>query len=158
MNVGSLGAMRRTMQDAHAIAGPGGVTASSASSVLATGTDFLTNATATVGALDTAIDVRRDKLDAGEQQGRSERELAHDREQVELLERLRDRIQLSIQRITDILAGSNHDDISSSDSVVAGASSTSTQQQARPWDMPSVVIPVAHSGDVSRVYAAGLRT
>lgn len=145
MNVAGLDAMRRTMQNAQSIAGSGEATPANASSILNTGSDFLTNASAAVESLGMVIEHRQTRVDQLKQRGTHSPQLDHEREQIDLLQRLRDRIQLSIQRVSDILAGKDRDD----DGQSAWTS------VPRPWDTPSITATTPDSTTVIRAYGRG---
>lgn len=111
----ALAAMRPAMNAASAVGRP--TDAAGASAVLATGGSYLQGATATLGKLDEGIAKRRRELDrltlSDPDQARAKQE------QLDLLQRLRDRIQLSIERVTDILAGTDRDDIGAPEAAAA---------------------------------------
>lgn len=120
-----LGAMRPAMDRAFAIGAP--TTAGAAAGVLATGASYLNGAQSTLNRLDEGIARRRSELDAI---GTMDPKLHSDKlEQLDLLQRLRDRIQLSIERVSDILAGRDRDDIGTDDD--AGASHRPASKQRR---------------------------
>ena len=72
--------------------------------MLATGGSYLQGATATLAKLDEGI-ARRERQDPSADPATA----ANDAEQLELLHKLRDRIQLSIERVSDILSGGGGD-------------------------------------------------
>jgi hypothetical protein len=102
-----LAAMRPAMDTAARIGTP--TNAEGAASVLATGSSYLQGASSTLAKLDDGIARRRAQL---ERIRATDPEAAKDQQQqLDLLQRLRDRIQLSIERVSDILAGKDRDDI-----------------------------------------------
>jgi hypothetical protein len=106
-----LAAMRPAMDTAFAVGRP--TDAAGASTILGTGGSYLQGATSTLSKLDQGIDKRRKELD---QLRLSDPDAAKDKEaQLDMLQRLRDRIQLSIERVSDILAGKDRDDIGGPD-------------------------------------------
>ena len=103
----ALALMRPSMDAAFTIGRP--TDAAGAAGILAAGATYVQGAAATVMKLDEGIEQRTKLIErlqqtdpqaAKEQQG-----------QLELLEKLRDRIQLSIDRVSDTLAGRDRDDI-----------------------------------------------
>lgn len=83
--------------------------AATAGAVLATGGSYLQGAQATLARLDDGIEKRSRELE--NLQHLDPAEAIRKREQLDLLQRLRDRIQLSVERVTDILAGTERPDI-----------------------------------------------
>lgn len=102
-----LAAMRPAMDTAFQVGRP--VDARGAAAVLGTGGSYVQGASATLVKLDEGIARRRQEI---AELRLSDPDAAKDRQgQLEMLERLRDRIQLSIERVSDILAGKDRDDI-----------------------------------------------
>lgn len=106
-----LGDMRPALGTAFAVGRP--TDAAGAATVLATGASYLHGAAGTIARLDEGI--RRRQL--GLEQISDPTAAAKEREQLDLLQRLRDRIQLSMERVGDILAGKDRDDIGTPDDV-----------------------------------------
>ncbi|MEO6867485.1 MAG: hypothetical protein ABI200_05645 [Gaiellales bacterium] len=120
----ALAAMRPAMDAAFAVGAP--ATSRDAASVLATGGSYISGATRTLDRLDKGIETKQAKI---EQLRASDPKAAEQEQgQLDMLERLRDRIQLSIERVGDILAGKDRDDIGS-DGADAGPSKASTSRE-----------------------------
>jgi hypothetical protein len=123
-----LAAMRPAMDTASRIGTP--TSAEGAASVLATGGSYLQGATSTLAKLDEGIARRRAQL---ERIRTTDPEAAKDQQQqLDLLQRLRDRIQLSIERVSDILAGKDRDDIGHDD---ASPAATTAPRRTRDEDL-----------------------
>lgn len=106
-----LAAMRPAMDTAFQVGRP--TDAAGAATILGTGGSYLQGATATLGKLDEGIARRTKEL---EHLRLSDPDAAKDKQgQLDLLQRLRDRIQLSIERVSDILAGTDRDDVGGPD-------------------------------------------
>lgn len=103
----ALAAMRPAMDAAFAVGRP--TDASGAAAILGTGASYLHGASATLARLDEGIGRRNREI---EQLRISDPGAAQDKQgQLDMLQRLRDRIQLSIERVSDILAGRDRDDV-----------------------------------------------
>jgi hypothetical protein len=106
-----LAAMRPAMDTAFAVGRP--TDAAGAATILGTGGSYVQGATATLGKLDEGIAKRTKEL---EQLRLTDPDAAKEKQgQLDMLQRLRDRIQLSIERVSDILAGKDRDDIGGPD-------------------------------------------
>lgn len=111
-----LAAMRPAMDTAFQVGRP--TDAAGAATILGTGGSYLQGATATLGKLDEGIARRTKEL---EHLRLSDPDAAQDKQgQLDLLQRLRDRIQLSIERVSDILAGADRDDVGGLDEAAGG--------------------------------------
>jgi hypothetical protein len=119
-----LGDMRSAMDTAFAVGRP--TDAAGAATILGTGGSYLQGATSTLSKLDEGIDKRRKEL---EQLRHADPGAAKDKEaQLDMLQRLRDRIQLSIERVSDILAGKDRDDIGGRDPEPRAGSRARTRE------------------------------
>ena len=100
-----LAAMQPAMDTAQAIGAP--VTRADAAGILATGAPYLEGAARTVGALDKAITRREAEV---EQLRLTDPEAAAAKAgKLDLMQQLRDRIQLSIERVSEILFDDDKD-------------------------------------------------
>lgn len=107
----ALAAMRPAMDQAFAVGRP--TDAAGAATILGAGGSYLQGASATLGKLDEGIAKRTKEI---EQLRFTDPTAAQDKQgQLDMLQRLRDRIQLSIERVSDILAGKDRDDIGGGD-------------------------------------------
>ncbi|MBC7643680.1 MAG: hypothetical protein H7123_01045 [Thermoleophilia bacterium] len=103
--------------------------AGNASHVLASGGDFLNAAGAAVQNLDRQIDTRTDRLqNLKKTGGASEDVMNHEATQIDLLTKLRDRLELSMKRVANIIAGKDMDD-----DTTAAASSKRRKDQAQDY-------------------------
>jgi hypothetical protein len=102
-----LGAMQDAMDTAASIGVPNN--AADAASILATGRGYLAGCSQTLGKLDEGIRNRTESLAKLEQVDPTA--AAQQREQIDLLNKLAERIRLSMERVADILAGKDRDDI-----------------------------------------------
>lgn len=109
----ALSAMRPAMNTAAAVGQP--TNAAGAGSILATGTSYLSGAAATIGRIDDGIAKRTRALAGLAANGASVEALKAAGDQIDMLQRLRDRIQLSIERVSDIMAGKDRDDVGGPD-------------------------------------------
>lgn len=108
----ALASMRPAM-DAASAADRLTDTAAGAAGVLATGGSYLQGATRTLAKLDQGIEQRTREI---ERLRHTDPAAAEDKQgQLDMLQRLRDRIQLSIERVGDILSGHDRDDIGGPD-------------------------------------------
>lgn len=166
-----LAAMRPAMDTAFAVGRP--TDAAGAATILGTGGSYLQGATATLGKLDEGIAKRTQEL---ERLRLSDPEAAQDKQtQLDLLQRLRDRIQLSIERVSDILAGKDRDDIGGPDPDDAGTKGgrSRDEEEARRREQldllerrRQLLAPVTPTTDVASAapqaaastYAAGARS
>ena len=102
-----LAGMRPAMDTAFAVGRP--TDATGAATILGTGGSYLQGASSTLAKLDEGIAKREKEL---AQLRITDPGAAQDKQaQLDMLQRLRDRIQLSIERVSDILAGKDRDDI-----------------------------------------------
>lgn len=160
----ALAAMRGDMNAAQA---HGGLqSAGDAASVLGTGSSYVRNAEATVAKLDTALERRAERLASMQQSGASSSAIDAERNQLDLLQRLRDRIQLSAERIRDIISGHDRDDITRDPDGTRGPRSRDTRVEQLEAQLDAmrqrvqVTSPVAQHGaapvsdQVASVYAA----
>lgn len=111
-----LGSMRSSMNAVEAIGQPTSVAA--ANDVLDQGNNYLRGAQQTLEGLDNQIETRRERLSSMDP---SSSAAAAEQNQLELLRMLQERIQLSMERVSDILAGKDRPDagyVGSSSSVV----------------------------------------
>jgi len=120
--------MDSAMTSAFAIGRP--TDHASATAVLGTGSGYVRGAASTVAKMDEGITRREEalaKLDPNDPTASKERE------QLDLLHRLRDRINLSMERVSDILAGKDRDDIDGVEETggAGDGSSTSTTKRRR---------------------------
>lgn len=128
----SMAPLRATMAKAAEHGAP--TDASSSAAVLATGDDFIKQATDTVKELGQSIEGHKSRIGDLEKSGGSGTAIQHEREQVHLLEALQERLRQSIQRISDIMS---HRDRGDDDATVgaAGASGSAPSATApQPYD------------------------
>ncbi|MCW2923599.1 MAG: hypothetical protein JWM98_1003 [Thermoleophilia bacterium] len=157
----ALAAMRPAMDAANAIGRP--VDAAGAAGVLATTGSYIRGATSTLAKLDDGIRRREDELPR--LRATDPAAAAKSEEQLELLHRLRDRIQLSIERVSRTIAGSD-DDVAapgrSGDDLAARTRARKREdlellEQRRRLLAPEIVAapsaPATHA--VATAYAAG---
>jgi hypothetical protein len=110
-----LAAMNPAMDAAFAVGRP--TNASGAAAILATTGAYIAGANATIDKLDEGIQRRERELD---QLRLSDPNAATKKEgELELLKKLRDRIQLSIERVTRTAAGEDADEVPAGDDVEA---------------------------------------
>ena len=106
-----LSAMNPAMDAAFAIGRP--TDASGAAGILATTGSYIKGANATIDKLDTGIERRQKQL--ADLQVSDPEAAQHMQTQIDLLQRLRDRIQLSIERVSETIAGSSDGGIDGDD-------------------------------------------
>ncbi len=131
--ISGISAMRATMAQAHEQFSAGGSTPSNASQVLASGSDFLQHARESLTEISTLIDARRMRIDQLEHAHGSKRDIDHEREQIELLTALQERIQQSMQRIAEILAGASRSEPDLSAGRMSSTSAVSSQHVLRAY-------------------------
>lgn len=96
----ALAPMRGALETAFAIGRP--ADKADAAAILATSDDFLAGAQATLGNLDAGMQQRGERLASGTG---TPAQQAEDREQLQLMQVLRDRIQQSVDHATKLLGG-----------------------------------------------------
>ncbi len=104
-----LASMQPAMNTAFEVGVP--TNADGASAILATSGDYIRGAQATMSKVEDGIEQRRTELETV--QASNPKRAAELQQQIDLLERLRDRIQLSIERVTKNMSG--HPDDASDD-------------------------------------------
>lgn len=102
-----LSAMRPAMNAAQAVGAP--MNAQDASSVLATGGSYIAGATRTLEKLEEGITKKQERIE--QLRGTNPQAADDEQKQLEMLEKLRDRIKLSIERVGDILTGRSSGDV-----------------------------------------------
>lgn len=157
-----LADMRPAMDGAFAVGRP--TDADGASAVLATGSSYLQGASSTLGKLDEGIARKTKQLEV--LRGSDPSAAQEQERQLEMLQKLRDRVQLSIERVSDILSGKERDDIGGPEATGGGTSREQRRlddlellEQRRRLLTPSFGIeaPTAPTSAIVGAYAQGAR-
>lgn len=119
-----------------------------AAHVLASGSDFLNAAGAAVKSLDRQIGVRTDRLNEMKSSGGTSKDVMnHEANQIDLLSKLRDRLELSMKRIANIISGKDMDDDTA-------AAASATQRRRKEQDLVGATRSAANA-QASAVGGAG---